>query len=489
MLRKKVYSLIFIFVIWLAPVSGLAAETDLYLEPANGNFSVGEVFPVTVKVSSPAEFINAAQTIIKLPNQFLSLQSFTVKDSIFTLWTDEPVLKGERFSLSGGLPQPGFKGEGGNILTLYLKVEKSGTARVNFVSGSVHANDGRGTNILDNMIGGTYTLLPMAVSPDAAASGLPQVPIISSLTHPDQSSWYQGDEGFFIWQLPAGIEAVSFLFDSEPNTIPPPVIMSATTSAIYSDIDNGISYFHLRLKNQIGWSQTANFRVMVDNIPPEIFTISSDTSLASSLNPKIYFKAWDQHSGIDYYEVVVDKGAPYITEAEEYQLADISQGFHEVVVTAVDKAGNKRQAQAELEIVPLPVKLKIVVTEFSLNQVFLFYYLLIVLMILLLLLLLWLRHRRKDKQEDEDMSEELDELNESVDFGFTTLRRDLLSEIDIIREREKTQGLSPTEAERLKKLKVDLDVVEGYVRKELRDVTELKAKKRGGGSYRSRRGY
>lgn len=472
--RRKINKYLWLLSLYflLFPLN-VAAVTSLSINPAVGNYTVGEVFPVHIELASD-EYVNAAQAVVKLPAAVVSFVSFSQDLSIFNLWPDEPVGQGNSISFSGGLPQPGFVGEGGRILTVYLRADSPGTARINYVSGSVHANDGRGSNILNTMTGGTYNILPVAVSP-AAGLFLPDQPVISSPTHSEQTKWYQADSVVLLWAWPAGIEEISWLFDKTNISLPAEPTLPATTTVRFDGVDNGVWYFHLRFKNQTGWGPVAAFRVQVDKLPPEPFTITVDTDTAFSFAPKIFFPATDLHSGIDFYEIAIDDAQPQIIKAEEYKLSNMSQGYHQVVISAVDKAGNRRQAQAEVEVMPVSVKLKIAVSELGLNQLFLFYYLLIGLLILLLLLWLW--HRRRDKQADKEMVEELAELNESVDFGFTTLRRDILSEIDIIREREKTQGLSPEEQERLKKLKIDLDVVEGYVRKELRDVTDLKARK------------
>jgi len=103
--------------------------------------------------------------------------------------------------------------------TVNFKIKAAGSAQVSFASGSVLAADGKGTNVLANMISGVYTIKPKVTIPSAeevpaeqstspsVAAGTPLAPVVSSVTHPDPNKWYSNSNPEFTWELPSGVTA------------------------------------------------------------------------------------------------------------------------------------------------------------------------------------------------------------------------------------------------------------------------------------------
>jgi hypothetical protein len=97
---------------------------------------------------------------------------------------------------------------------------------------------------------------------------------ISSPTHPDQNAWYPNNDPAFEWATPSdtsGIAGYSYILDNAPSTTPDDTIDSAANSATYTDVPDGVSYFHVRAKDNAGnWGLPSHYRVNIDTAPPTI---------------------------------------------------------------------------------------------------------------------------------------------------------------------------------------------------------------------------
>ena len=144
-----------------------ASATKLYITPSTGAYRIGDLFSILINVNTSGEVINAASGQLNFDNSRLEVLSLGYSASIFTLWTQEPTFSNAAGSVnfSGGLPSPGFTGPSGAILRVTFRPKATDQATVNFVSGSVLANDGKGTNILDSFSGGIFNILAAAAKP------------------------------------------------------------------------------------------------------------------------------------------------------------------------------------------------------------------------------------------------------------------------------------------------------------------------------------
>jgi len=288
--------------------------------------------------------------------------------SIFSLWTTEPVFSNSAGTINfgGGVPNPGFTGTAGKIATITFKAETVGTARVTFTSGAVLANDGKGTNVIANMGGGSYTISvkitepkedksPEITEPTAEKKEAPAVskPTIISPTHPDQTAWYLNNDIRFKWELPYGTTGVSILLNDKPDSNPGPNSDGLFSTREYQDVEDGVWYLHLKLRSSIGWSGTDHYKAQIDTTPPQPFNIEVDTREGKAW-PILNFKAIDVTSGIDRYEVKID-GQALIVKAEDASLEVpvLPPGQYTVIVRAIDKADNKTLAFNEFTIEPI----------------------------------------------------------------------------------------------------------------------------------------
>ncbi|MDZ4231868.1 MAG: cohesin domain-containing protein, partial [Candidatus Pacearchaeota archaeon] len=196
----KITTLLVFLVVFLPGVAA-AQEASLYFSPSSGTFTAGTTFPVAVRVNTSGSAINAAQGILVFDPKKFTVVSTSKTNSIFALWTQEPTFSNSAGTLEfgGGVPSPGFSGAAGTIFTITFRARTAGDGTVTFSSGSILANDGRGTNILSFLGSGTYTIIPSTLPlPPEEGSLKPSLPNVSSLTHPSQDAWYSNNAPEFV---------------------------------------------------------------------------------------------------------------------------------------------------------------------------------------------------------------------------------------------------------------------------------------------------
>lgn len=144
------------------PFSVLA--DTLFLSPASGTSPVDQTLSVKVFVSSPSKAVNAFSGSIKFPADKLRVDSISKAGSVVSLWVEEPTFSNTdgTIKFEGVIPNPGYTGAAGTLVTVNFKPVAMGSAEVKFTGGAVLANDGNGTNVLRNSIGGTYEITAAA---------------------------------------------------------------------------------------------------------------------------------------------------------------------------------------------------------------------------------------------------------------------------------------------------------------------------------------
>lgn len=343
------------FNVFLTPAS--ASGASMQLSPASGSYAVGSTFTVNIYVSSADQAINAVSGVVGYPVANLRAIGLDKSGSKINLWVQEPSYSNAngRVSFEGLVLNPGYQGSGGKVVGVTFKVVKAGTAVANFINGAVLANDGQGTNIVSGLAGGRYTLtgaiqeedvsVPPAGTPAgaAAAANLPLRPSIISATHPNQGQWYNTSTAILKWWLEKFVNGVSYANDQNPATEPDtiPEIFAAAKS--YDSLPDGIYYFHLRVKNNLGWSAAAHYKYLVDKTKPEISAIKSLSGDEATSTFRFSIAAADALSGIDRYEIRVDNGAAkkiISSSSIEYEVSGLSDAKHVLGVQVFDRAGN-----------------------------------------------------------------------------------------------------------------------------------------------------
>lgn len=338
---------------------GTANAATIYFSPSSGNFTVGDILTVSVLVDTGGLAINNSDAVINFPSGLLEVVSTTKSGSIFSLWVEEPAFSNSAgtISFNGGLPTPGFTGTAGKILNIVFSVRNAGTASLIFSSAAVRANDGYGTDILQTRAQAQLNLIVQEgppQTPPAAITGTLKAPLITSVTHPDSSKWYTSNDPEFSWQVPFGVTSARLLVGRIPRATPTVVYTPVISQRTLGDLDDGVWYFHVQLKNSGGWSVASHFRFQIDTENPTSFNIT-EVKRTDPTDPqaKFIFDAKDRTSGIDYYEVQIDSGAPQTWNdggSGIFKAPLLSPGKHTLTAKVVDKAGNSLTSSVEFTI-------------------------------------------------------------------------------------------------------------------------------------------
>lgn len=339
---------IFCFVFFFVPFISQAAR--LYMSPSSGQYEVGKNITINVLADTQGGQINASSGTLSFPTDMFEVVSLSKTGSIFSLWVQEPVFSNTAGTVQfeGIILNPGFSGASGRLATITLRPKKEGTGQISFVSGSLLANDGLGTNL-------TTTLSPANFSITASNIPAPAADIargvqITSPTHPDEDVWYNSNEVLFRWVLPSGVREVKTVIGRSETTLPKVSFVPPISERLVSDLGEGTYYFGMQYTTTSGASALSRFKVNIDTAAPNQFTIE-DTGVSVSGNPQISVRAMDETSGIEFYRVRVgdqDSLDIYQQELVDFELASFESGEQEVSVEAFDRAGNSTLVQTSL---------------------------------------------------------------------------------------------------------------------------------------------
>lgn len=129
-------------------IAGTADAATLGVS-APASVTVGDIVTARILVDSAGVAINNAEATLIFPTDILSVISVSKANSVFSLWVEEPSFSnaGGMVGFNGGVPNPGFTGSSGTILSVTFQAKKSGNATLSLSNAAVRANDGKGTNV------------------------------------------------------------------------------------------------------------------------------------------------------------------------------------------------------------------------------------------------------------------------------------------------------------------------------------------------------
>lgn len=343
----------------LAPFRLESASATLSLSPSSGTYTEGETFSVRVLVTSSSQAINAAEATVSFPNDKLEAKAVSKSGSVFTLWAVEPASSNANgtVNFSGGLPNPGYQGSGGRVLTVTFKAKSSGTAKVTIGGAQVLANDGQGTNIFSGAGSATFTIKKPAPPPEQPppSEKPPEeqkfpAPLITSSTHPDQRAWYAIRDMSASIVGGAGVIGYSVEFDQNAGTTPPETSSGSDGAFRRTGVADGVWYLHARAQYAGGWSSTWHHAFRIDATPPDPFSLSVEHPTPGSRQAGVTFATTDTTAGIARYELRLDTG-DFQAATSPATLNDLLPGTHEITVRAIDLAGNQTEAKASFDVV------------------------------------------------------------------------------------------------------------------------------------------
>ena len=346
-----VVTLKILLLLLLLGVASSSSAATLSVSPGTGVYTAGQTFTARVVVNTSGENINAAEGTLSFKPGELSVVQVS-KGSIFNLWTAEPSFSNSAgtISFSGGTPT-GYTGSSGSVLSVTFRTKGAGNPKVSFSNGAVLAADGRGTNVLTSMNGGSFTVASAEVSPEPetieyiAPANTPSTPVITSKTHPKSDGWHTSKTAELVWTLPSDVVAVRTLLNEHSGSIPTKVYDTPISSMSLTDLEEGIQYFHLQFKNSDGWGRVAHYRLAVDSEAPTAFSMSleEDADLSNPVQT-LQLSTEDEASKVLRFLVQLDGADPFeFIDAEEKGLLilpTLEPGHHSVIMEAFDEAGN-----------------------------------------------------------------------------------------------------------------------------------------------------
>jgi len=256
------------------------------------------------------------------------------------------------------MPSPGINTSAGLVSSITFRAIAPGETTISFLDSSqVLLDDGKGTNILNSMGRGVYDIV---IPP-------PEGPKVFSSTHSDQNKWYKNNNPSFSWEKEEGVTDFSYSIDQDFHGVPDNIPEGDHTSVSYSDLKDGIWYFHVKAKKGNSWGGASHYLVQADTTPPASFSLNFEPTLKSptitSREPIVSFITTDAFSGISHYELktidLTEAGKEkaeaefFVEVVSPYKLPFLNIGEYQIVARAYDLAGNWRDASEKIEVITL----------------------------------------------------------------------------------------------------------------------------------------
>lgn len=347
-----------------------AQAASFFWVPSVGEYGISKEIVADLKIDSEGVGINAAQATIRFPKDVLEVKSIEKTDSAFSFWLEEPSFSNTDGAITfiGGTPY-GVSGASIEVLRVTFTTKSGGTASISFSDAAITASDGSGTNVLSKTNDAIFTVSPEKITPviippvqiirePEPAQGLPVRPAVHVSLYPDPTEWYNVSSAFTAaWDLPRDISGVATALTRES--------FSETgeneglfESKMYQALADGVWYFHIQFKNEIGWGPTTHYRLAVDTKTPLPFEITVRESAESDIpTPTLAFKTSDALSGLLEYQVRIDENDWIAVPAKgfkgSYKLPPQEPGDHRITVRAVDYAGNSIEDSVTIKTIPI----------------------------------------------------------------------------------------------------------------------------------------
>lgn len=320
---------------WLLVQPVQAADPSVHLIGPAGQVRDGQILPVLVAIDSADRRFNAAEIYVQYPPAMLAVVAVAREQSIFSLWPEAPqwTKPAGQISMVGGQPG-GLVSVGGTVATIYFRALASGPADllVNAVTSALYLHDGHGTRQ-------AVTASPLHF--DLANDFVPGINIVST-THPTPEYWSHGTTVHVGWVAEPNTE-YSYAFATSPTTVPDDTPETTVGSVEYTNLADGVYYFTIKARAVQGlWSAITQRRFLIDQTPPEPFTLVSMSSRDVGGAALLRWVATDRTSGIA--ESVLTVGQKRIGLVTSPLTLRPDWRGQRLTVTVYDGAGNSRSA-------------------------------------------------------------------------------------------------------------------------------------------------
>jgi len=411
-INKRTVGLFIVGLILLSLCLAMPAEAggaSLYLSPVSGTFYLGSTFDVSIFLNTGGNDVNAVKVGLKFDPRKLQIASPTAGKSFISVWISQPTYSNVEgtASFQGGMPSPGINTSSGLVSTITFRAIAPGETIISFLDSSqILLDDGKGTDILTFLGKGGYANV---ISP-------PEGPKVFSSTHPDQNKWHKDNNPTFSWEKEEGITDFSYSIDNDFQGVPDNISEGGHTSASYSDLENGIWYFHIKAKKGDVWGGTSHYLVQIDTDPPAGFTLVFEPALRSStlISKKsiLNFITTDAISGLSYYQLKfinfskekAKAEAGFFVEAiSPYELPLFESGEWQIIARAYDLAGNWREVSQKIEVIEPGKIFYVIKGGIRIFGIYLAWWMVILILAILIIFIIvfvffWQRRHKKTSQ-------------------------------------------------------------------------------------------
>lgn len=379
---KLLLSFIVLFATGVFAYSPSASAATLFIAPPSAEVGAGDKLTLDIKIDSEGVGLNAAQAVIRFPNDILEATGLDKTGSAFSFWLEEPNFSNADgvISFIGGIP---YGVTGGSIQVLKVTFTAKGTGSGSFAvsDAAVAASDGSGTNILSKTVSASFTVVPKKVVPPippavpppaevvpppveivrkpVPTGKLPVKPTLKIQLYPDETRWYNLTSVFNVaWELPLDVTGVTTALNNQPNYVPPKKSEGLFENKAFPSLSDGVRYLHIHFQNNVGWGTAAHYRLAVDTQPPLPFDVSViEGESSDSPTPTLQFGTNDALSGLKEYQIRIGDGDLIKIPAADYTgsftLPLLAPGKRQVTVKAVDNAENGIEDSITLETLPI----------------------------------------------------------------------------------------------------------------------------------------
>lgn len=318
--------------------------------PQTGSFLEGSSFEVPILINTNGKSVNSIDLRINFSPHLLEVIDPSAGKSVVGVWIEPPTFNNkEGFASYVGVIPNGLVTNSGLVGSITFKAKKQGVASISISpSSSVLLNDGEGTETKVTFGQARYNII----------SKPPQEIEVFSPTHPLSSEWYTNNNVTLSWEPESGVEGFSTILDTKPFTNVENNITTTDSSISFEELSDGLHYFHIKQKKNGVWGATSHFLIRIDTTPPAVFKPKADYILASVgfiERALISFITTDSLSGLSHFEVgLIDKSegvnsSPVFVQTESpFQVALEGKKSIEVIVRAIDNAGNVRDASVSV---------------------------------------------------------------------------------------------------------------------------------------------
>jgi len=305
------------------------ATSNLSLIMARGSFNINEEIPVKIHITA-TDGSNMAQINLNyLPGNI----SFTRMDRTNSVCSDlRNIISNSEsgtVSFECRLGSQEKKKTSGLVATAQFIAKGSGNNIFTFNDKDTYVISAQNqrTNLSYETPLGNYIYI---FSDSGKEPLLPPKTPVSSLTHPNQATWYKDPNITFEWLRSDDIKEFEYCYNQ--NRLNCEAWKKTTDSSVAIQSQDGNWYFHVQAVSDKGKGPLNTFKINIDQTPPEEIK-----PIIESKNIK--FNREDNESGIKTANIVID-GQKFENIDDSFIIPELKAKNHHVTIEIIDNAGN-----------------------------------------------------------------------------------------------------------------------------------------------------